>query len=52
MAINVKGKCVLLACDTKTGKLVQEGEGKLQKTQEYLQEKPLTNADKNYNECK
>ena len=48
LAINVKGKCVLLACDTKTGKLVQEGEGKLQKTQEYLQEKPLTNADKNY----
>lgn len=48
LAINVKGKCVLLACDTKTGKLVEEGEGKLQKTQEYLQEKPLTNANKKY----
>ena len=49
LAINVKGKCILLTCDTKTGKLVQEGEGKLQKTQEYLQEKPLTNANQNYN---
>ncbi len=48
LAINVKGKSILLTCDTKTGKLVQEGEGKLQKTQEYLQEKPLTNADKKY----
>ena len=49
LAINVKGKCVLLACDTKTGKLVQEGEGRLQKTQEYPLEKPLTNANQNYN---
>lgn len=48
LEINVKGKGVLLSCDTQTGELVQEGEGKLQKTQEYLQEKPLTNADKKY----
>ena len=48
LEINVKRKGVLLSCDTQTGELVQEGEGKLQKTQEYLLEKPLTNADKKY----
>ena len=48
LEINVKGKGVLLSCDTQTGELVQEGEGKLQKMQEYLLEKPLTNADKKY----
>mgnify|MGYP003192906195 CR=1 FL=1 len=49
LEINVKGKGVLLCCDTQTGKLVQEGEGRLQKTQEYPLEKPLTNANQNYN---
>ena len=48
LEINVKGEGVLLSCDIQTGETVQEGEGKLQKTQEYLQEKPLTNADKKY----
>ena len=48
LEINVKGKGVLLCCDTQTGKLVQEGEGRLQKTQEYPLEKPLTNANQNY----
>ena len=48
LEINVKGKGVLLCCDTQTGKLVQEGEGRLQKTQEYSLEKPLTNANQNY----
>lgn len=49
LEINVNGKGVLLCCDTQTGKLVQEGEGRLQKTQEYPLEKPLTNANQNYN---
>ena len=48
LEINVKGKGVLLSCDTQTGETVQEGEGKLQKVQEYVLEKPLTNADKKY----
>ena len=48
LEINVKGKGVLLNCDMQTGEPVQEGEGKIQKAQEYLLEKPLTNADKNY----
>ncbi len=48
LEINVKGKGVLLSCDTQTGEPVQEGEGKIQKAQEYLLEKPLTNADKKY----
>lgn len=48
LEINVKGKGVLLNCDMQTGELVQEGEGKIQKAQEYLLEKPLTNADKKY----
>ena len=48
LEINVKGKGVLLNCDMQTGEPVQEGEGKIQKAQEYLLEKPLTNADKKY----
>jgi len=48
LEINVKGEGVLLSCDIQTGEPVQEGEGKLQKAQEYLLEKPLTNADKKY----
>ena len=49
LEINVKEKGALLCCDTQTGKLVQEGEGRLQKTREYPLEKPLTNANQNYN---
>ena len=48
LEINVKGKGVLLNCDMQTGEPVQEGEEKIQKAQEYLLEKPLTNADKKY----
>ena len=49
LEINVNEKGALLCCDTQTGKLVQEGEGRLRKTREYPLEKPLTNANQNYN---